>query len=222
MTSEHLFLFEAGAVPLPPLGPDGRYSQTPEELLSFALSFCAESSADDIEIEQSDDKESTELKRLPSQLDISSKILQWVQGVKILAPVAVVFVVWVFKYSPELWATRAVNPWNWGRNWAKAKKAKAEANGITDVELGVLGAEMANSKLLRMAERMDRMNERITSNQEDAEKKISDIIVRTEELERPRAGPFDGSVRHRGGFRRLTPSPRKFAGQHDPEVPKDQ
>ncbi|KAJ5386665.1 hypothetical protein N7509_009206 [Penicillium cosmopolitanum] len=192
-----LFIFEAGAVPLPPLGPDGRYSQTPEELLAFALSFYTE-------IKQSDDKESTELKKLLNQLDISNKILQWVQGLKLLAPGAVVFVVWAFKSSPGLWATRA-----------------KEAKGFTDIELGVLGRGMANSKLFKLTERMDRMDEQMISDKEDAAKKMKSIIARVDELDRGRAGSFDSHVRNRGGIHQRSPSPRKVAGEHAPEVAKD-
>lgn len=59
-----------------------------------------------------------------NQLDISNKILQWVQGLKLLAPGAVVFVVWAFKSSPGLWATRAVNPWTWMKKWEEAKRPR--------------------------------------------------------------------------------------------------
>jgi hypothetical protein len=159
------------------------------------------------------------------QLDISTKILQWVQGLKIFVPVAVAFFVWVVKSSPGCWAARAVNPWTWRKSWVKAKKAKEEAYKFNDVELGVLGTEMANGRLLKLAERVDEVDgrvtdngKRITFNKEESDKAMLRIMTRLAGLERGRTG--DPNLRHRGGMiRARTPSPRKSGGDYPPERP---
>lgn len=68
---------------------------------------------------------------------------------------------------------------------------------------------------------MDRMDEQMISDKEDAAKKMKSIIARVDELDRGRAGSFDSHVRNRGGIHQRSPSPRKVAGEHAPEVAKD-
>lgn len=97
------------------------------------------------------DKSSKDLKILLHRLDISTKIFQWVQGGKLLLPVAFAVVVWACTDSPKiLWATRAWSPCAWRRKWMEANKAKTEGKGFTDVELAVLGAKMAGEGALTM------------------------------------------------------------------------
>lgn len=157
-----------------------------------------------------------------NRLDISTKILQWVQGVKIIAPVVLALVVGTFKYSPRLWATKAWNPWTLEENWDKANKAKAEANGFTDIELGVFGAEMASGKLLKLGVRMDDMDFQIASNKVDTDNMMRDIIYRLEEMERGRSGYQDSNARQRGGLHQGPRSSSRHDGaQYHREYTKD-
>ncbi|KAJ5975127.1 hypothetical protein N7481_008834 [Penicillium waksmanii] len=53
------------------------------------------------------------------------------------------------------------NPIAWRKNWVKGNKSKEEISGFTDAELGIYGAESANSELYKVGEHLDEAKLRV-------------------------------------------------------------